>query len=371
MTPDKINDELDLLYRAVANPAYLEALLTLIRQKTHSTSGTLQIDDYHTMEVIDGYFQGFSADALVPYKAYYSKINVLTAAAADDPGLFSKIFISDQLISLKAFKASEFYNDWIRPEVGTDYSIWLSLNDRREKIIKLTLQRQAGALSYSQDNTWQYLAALRPHLKTAIKAIQAVREDNRPIQELRYLNKPAVLLNTAMKCREHNQQFQQMMDRYNWLTLGAGDILRLPASLQTDVRSALQANTRLHLTGQINRELYYRDTHQDFIITLTPFRQDKPSILHPDETESLTLMTISEYRRQLHLPLLRKIFGLTEVEAITVAMLFHGKSLQQIHIETGRSMHTLRSLLKVVFHKCGVNRQAELIARVAASLAFR
>ncbi|WP_315981019.1 hypothetical protein [Aliamphritea spongicola] len=137
MTPDDINEELDLLYRAVVEPRYLEALLTLIRRKTHSTSGTLQIDDYRTMEVIDGYFQGFSADALVPYKEYYSKINVLTAAAAEDPGLFSKIFISDQLISLKAFKASEFYNDWIRPEVGTDYSIWLSLNDRREKLSSL------------------------------------------------------------------------------------------------------------------------------------------------------------------------------------------------------------------------------------------
>ncbi|WP_315981020.1 hypothetical protein [Aliamphritea spongicola] len=132
------------------------------------------------------------------------------------------------------------------------------------------MQRQAGALSYSQDNTWQYLALLRPHLRTAIKAIQTVREDNLPTLDLRYLNKPAVLLNTAMKCREYNPQFQLFLEEHSWLKLAAADILRLPSSLQADVKTALKANNSLHLTGQINRELYYRDQNRDFIITLTP-----------------------------------------------------------------------------------------------------
>jgi DNA-binding CsgD family transcriptional regulator len=61
------------------------------------------------------------------------------------------------------------------------------------------------------------------------------------------------------------------------------------------------------------------------------------------------------------------LFGVTGAEAAVATALLAGKTLQQVAVETQRSLTTIKSQLSGLMAKLGVNRQSELV-RVLASL---
>jgi DNA-binding CsgD family transcriptional regulator len=58
---------------------------------------------------------------------------------------------------------------------------------------------------------------------------------------------------------------------------------------------------------------------------------------------------------------IRSGFGLTPAECRLTALLIAGRSLQEASVQLGVSRHTVRSQLKEVFAKTGVNSQADLL----------
>jgi len=66
--------------------------------------------------------------------------------------------------------------------------------------------------------------------------------------------------------------------------------------------------------------------------------------------------------------LIAEYFSLTQAEALLCEDLINGYSLQQIADLRNKSLHTLRSYLKVVFEKTGFNRQGQLVSSILAAL---
>lgn len=61
---------------------------------------------------------------------------------------------------------------------------------------------------------------------------------------------------------------------------------------------------------------------------------------------------------------LSALYGLTRAEALVVASLSRGQSLEDIAAERGQQLTTLRSQLKAVFRKTGTRRQSDVIKMV-------
>jgi DNA-binding CsgD family transcriptional regulator len=68
-----------------------------------------------------------------------------------------------------------------------------------------------------------------------------------------------------------------------------------------------------------------------------------------------------EEKRNICIETLRKIYGLTKAEAKLAKALAEGFSIDEIASQTSVSKHTLRTQLKVVFRKTGLNRQSDII----------
>ena len=66
----------------------------------------------------------------------------------------------------------------------------------------------------------------------------------------------------------------------------------------------------------------------------------------------------------MDVPRLGGQFGLTRAEIKIMQGLLHGSSITDIAIESNRSRETIRSQLKSVFAKTGVNSQSELLRLV-------
>ena len=78
--------------------------------------------------------------------------------------------------------------------------------------------------------------------------------------------------------------------------------------------------------------------------------------------------------RQVSHDILTGLYGLTQTEAKLVQLMSNGMTLDETATELEISVNTARTHLKHVFHKTGINRQAELIHRIGcgpASLLIR
>lgn len=78
--------------------------------------------------------------------------------------------------------------------------------------------------------------------------------------------------------------------------------------------------------------------------------------------------------RQVSHDILTGLYGLTQTEAKLVQLMSNGMTLDEAATELEISVNTARTHLKHVFHKTGINRQAELIHRIGcgpASLLIR
>jgi DNA-binding CsgD family transcriptional regulator len=67
-------------------------------------------------------------------------------------------------------------------------------------------------------------------------------------------------------------------------------------------------------------------------------------------------------------PLLQALFDLTPAEARTASQITQGKSIEQISSTTGIAQNTIRTHLKSVFQKTGVQRQAELVSLLGVAI---
>jgi len=85
------------------------------------------------------------------------------------------------------------------------------------------------------------------------------------------------------------------------------------------------------------------------------------------------LLVISPVSRSEPLPshVLPALFGLSQAEARVASAIAKGKTLEEISVEAGLSVNTIKSQLKAVFVKTGVSRQADLVALMTGTPVFR
>jgi DNA-binding CsgD family transcriptional regulator len=371
-----IFEEIDLLYHAVSDPSYLEQFLKLLRNKTDSISGSIQIDNLDTLEVVDGVFQGFSDSAIDSYIQYFAPLDVTKQAAINSKLFYSDCLPIDKVIRKKDFYASQFYNEWVKPETGFVDAMGTCIQDfdKRQSMI-LTLQRDKTASRFVDDNSQDYINQLRPFLCPAMRAMKLqssqLAGSNGAIMYLEY---PALLVDKSLKIVEANSLAQQLLNEQTWLWTLPNDVLRFKLDLQKTVAKAVKQCIDIFehpFDGGFNSIYFYLNENQSFDIQWLPYSSRCPSSFLRVQQQRLALLTIKPRKKNLDLDLLRKLFCLSVVETQTLARIFEGLSIKQISTQTQRSEHTIRSCLKDIYKKTKVNRQSDLVLLIASSAAYR
>ncbi len=371
-----IFEEIELLYHAVSDPAYLTQLLQLIRARTNSISGSIQIDNMDTLQVVDGIFQGFSDSAIDSYIQHFAPLDITKQAAVKSKQFYNACLPIADVISRRDFHASPFYNDWVKPETGFVDTMGTCLQDvnQRQSII-LTLQRDKTAAPFIDDDSQDYINQLRPFLVSAMRAMQLQRSQLTPTNgAFHYLEYPALLLDKSLQIIEANPFAQQLLSEQNWLWTQVGDVLQFNSELQKTLTKAVKQCIDIFeqpLDNGQNSLTFCADKHQSFDIQWLPYRSQCPSSLLKPQQQRLALLIIKPRHKRLDLRLLRQLYALTPVEVQTLAQIFQGHSIKQISLQTQRSEHTLRSCLKDLYRKTQVNRQSDLVLLVASSAAYR
>jgi DNA-binding CsgD family transcriptional regulator len=141
------------------------------------------------------------------------------------------------------------------------------------------------------------------------------------------------------------------------------DDARLRASIAACAETSLATGVAAGATVSVRR----RSLEPPYTITLSPVSGDGALFTRLGGAVALWL-TDPDRAPRPDVARLRKTYGWTPAETAVALALAGGLKLSEIARRDGKSVQTVRSQLKVLFHKAGVSTQAQLV-RVVLSTA--
>lgn len=266
--------------------------------------------------------------------------------------------------TLEQMDKEPIYTEFLRPR-GWHFAAATSLRSHADSHLILTVEGFTEATTLR--GAVAPLDRLRPHLaRSAILAAQLRLEQARGmVAALDLVGLPAAALN-GQRVIAANALMQARLDSGE--IAGAGARLQLGApGLDALLQQALHeageptahgASIALPRAGEPCRE----------VVHVLPLRGDARDIF--TGISALVIFASVDDRPLIPAAMLQDLFGLTAAEAAIAQGLAAGKSIATLSGQTGRSEHTLKTQLKAVLGKVGVNRQADLV-RTMADLCIR
>ena len=320
---------------------------------------------------------------LTDYMAHYNALNPWTPALAS-AAVVGRPVIGDEVIPDRAFKRSEFYNDFFK--YYWDWSSVVGVVNYRDSnafsvlglhCTRKLFEREADALS-------RVAGRLAPHIMRAFEISRqlqhgAARKASLELM-LESLNSPALLIGADLRVRYANDAAEEVF-RSGALALDSqGRIVAGACANETrELHLALTAALARPPTAQGAPSIKLTRPDDDarsampLLVRVMPCAGgleravDIASPVPPvaAEPDALVLITDPAAKLQLRPGTLRQVFGLTPAEARLSQALVQGASLTGYAADAAIAEGTARAQLNAIFAKTGTHRQAELVALLA------
>jgi DNA-binding CsgD family transcriptional regulator len=304
-------------------------------------------------------------EAFLALRGNDPEVNPRVAAGIRAPAL--KVLAESDFITPEQHKAHPHYQEFARPW-GIPY-ICLSTLDRRDgTLIGLAVCRaeQEGHITAAQREVF---SALAPHVRAAVRMQMALEDDGAKFIAgmLESLSIPAFVCDRSGVVRAMTPSGEAIVSRGHTLQLKAK---RLGAAADADdVALGLAINALAgaeSLAPRVPRTLIVHSIDAASpplvvdVIRLPPrsaeFGLDATVLVVPQVSAS------GETRRRA---LLQVVYKLTAAEIDVAMQLSHGRTAESIAILRGVAIGTVRAQLKAILAKLGLQRQIELVARLA------
>jgi DNA-binding CsgD family transcriptional regulator len=354
MAPDLI----DSIYEAAAVPTLWPDVLGRISARVEGTGGVL-------VAARDGYDRLINSPDLADVAHKFMNEGwaardprLPRALALDHPG-----FINDgDLFTDDEIETNEVYANFFRPN-GIGYMAATLIPNPSGDFIGVVMERHQDDGPVPRE-TVAFLDTLRPHLaRASMVAFRIGFEQARAQAEaLQAMGLPAAVLRHSGSILAANALFQSLVpaiaqDRRHRVVLTNGNADALLAAALAQYRPGGQA------AGSASIPIPAQDNQLPMIVHLVPIR----GAAHDIFAQSAMLLVITPVDRAA-VPtagVLQGLFDLTPAEARVARGIGLAQPIDMLAVSQGVSRETVRSHLKQVLAKTGLNRQAELVSLLA------
>jgi DNA-binding CsgD family transcriptional regulator len=212
----------------------------------------------------------------------------------------------------------------------------------------------------------EQLDELRPHLARAsiLSARLGLDRARSTIATLEAIGLPAAALAPSGRVISANAGFIASESR---IRVGAGDMVQFASEPAQALLMEALSNVARSRNG-FGRSIPVRATRTDpaFVVHVVPLRGDGLDVF--SGALSVVFITSMVPSTSPPAPLLQALFDLTPAEARMASQITAGKSIEQISSATGVAQNTIRTHLKSIFQKTGVQRQAELVSLLGVAI---
>lgn len=358
-----------LIFDAALDPTRWNYFLQHIHQYLDGVRAQMYGYDLQSNMHLELETYGYDESFMASYKEYYSTINCWASGLATTPA--GVVIPAQQICREEDLLKTEFYADWVRPQEDLRISGGAILMRDHSRIFLIGGNIRAKDGEYAQIRWLKTVELLMPHLQQAFEMSRALAA--KVIQEtahtLHNADSAASVLVVGADGRLHyaNDAAKTALERGHVMTVNisgtlcfrdanAGDRLKsaLNAAAETTgiathafpVSDALGRQTVLCRTARLSERI---ETKMLFGSLISP---NAPTILL-----SLTPLNAPISRHAE----MRANFGLTAAEGKIALHIAEGLAPKDIAETRNVSIQTVRTQLKTVMSKMGVNRQAEIV----------
>ena len=367
MREDSFTSVLDLVHDAALCPDRWDGVLRRLAALTGCVAGGLTVERFQTRRGEPLTYFGFDPGHVErSFDHYLPKNPLFQIEAQMQPGF---VVTNGDVVPLKVFRQSEFYNGWARPQ-GLCSPVTVVLRRTAASYVPLTLVRPDGAGEVTAGGR-ALLSRLAPHLVHAMEVTVRLKAAQ---GALGGAHEGAGMMLEAMPCGalllDRTRRIVFANAAAGRLLAESGDgplrcvlgrlVARDPAAdkrLQAAVATVLGLPERPK-GSQVSLRCPAGDERLTISLAPLPPLQGVWSALGDelaDQARCLVLVSGTNAAK------VAERYGLTPAETRVMAAIIVGKGLGVAARELGIARSTAQSHLDKIFQKTGTNRQAELV----------
>lgn len=275
-------------------------------------------------------------------------------------------FLTDlDAFTIEEMDASDYYTELLRPR-GLGWCVGTSIRSPSGDTLVCSIEKAYKKGPVPREVA-ERLDGLRPHLARAalLSGRLGLERASTAVATLELIGLPAAAVTGAGRVVSANAG---ILERMPSITIGVNDILQLPNPLAQSLLMEAVALSCHRSEVNVGRSIPVSGTKQTpaFVVHVVPLRGAGLDLF----TGALSIVFVTPVvpNSSPAPELLRVLFDLSPAEARIASQLTDGRSIEQIALSSGLSLNTIRTQLKSVFSKTGVQRQAELVSLLGVSL---
>lgn len=367
---------MESLYQTVQRPQEWEEFLNRLVRTLDARSARILFMNRTADEVVNGVAVNHDSAFMDQYKAYYvNKCPWRPELAQKKPGRLYSTYL-DFSCRQQAFRQTEFYHDWARPQ-QIEHGICGTVLKGPEHTIQLLVQRTADAGHFTRSETDQFNNLWVPHIQNAIR-LSADAEQMRRVMETanglaETYAQPFALLDSELYVRYVSPSMVQSVEHSRGLQL-KGNRLRAVQGHDNDslyrlLRDASNAAQGKNYTAGEQLSVS-ADADDHLVLRVAPCPAAAGIRLFPGNDAFVAVFLKSDRTVfRCAADMLMAEFGLTRRESYLAMQLCAGHSLENMAVHDGVSVGTLRKQLKSIYQKTETHRQAQLVSLLLNSFA--
>jgi len=358
----KIYDSLvSSIYDAASDPALWDAFLARLAQAFNGQCAILRIYDpqshYPHHNSIYGFGEAFTKDYCDHFYKYDPIPDVLDSVPT------GTVITRAEKIPDKQFNHAEFFADFVHRWDLNDLVGTVFLH-QGENTARIGVHRVKGVQQFGEEDKCM-MSLLVPHLQRAFhisRYIQTIKVKNEAAENvLDQLPFGVVLVNGSGKPVIVNRKAKALNKHNDGLSVTCSGIHVVSSTDTQALRQLIKdacGKARKGGTLALDRP----SSQLPLTLLATPLNPElRPLGAEADQPMAVIFICDPEDKRNICIETLRQLYGLTKAEAKLASSLAEGQSLDEIASRTSVSKHTLRTQLKCVFNKTGLNRQSDII----------
>ncbi len=274
-------------------------------------------------------------------------------------------FLTDfDALTIEEIDASDFYTELLRPR-GLGWCVGTAIRSPSGDILVFSIEKahKKGPVPRA---VAEKLDDLRPHLARAalLSGRLGLDRAKTAVATLELIGLPAAALTATGRVISANAGFLASAPR---IRVGAGNTVQFESGPAQALLMEAISNVSNSQVG-FGRSIPVGGTKSEppFVAHVVPLRGAGLDLF----TGALSIIFLTPVvpNSSPAPELLQALFDLTPAEARLASQVTEGRSIEQIALSSGLSHNTIRTHLKSVFLKTGVQRQAELVSLLGVTL---
>ncbi|MBB4216543.1 DNA-binding CsgD family transcriptional regulator/PAS domain-containing protein [Rhizobium sp. BK212] len=359
---NEVSSELiDLIYGSLFGECNWQDFLDRVAQTSPNGKAALHYHDLASPIAHVPYVSGFSRTEVDQFSSHFASVNPWIPRLSVVP--VGQGVCGDEIFPRKDLLKSEFYNDWLKGQAGCETSIGVSIIREETRTFVLSTCTSSADPDFNKAAAGRY-TILAPHLKRAFDFIRKrdlLAPEKQATQTLLdSIGAGLIYVSEQGRARQWNKSAEAFVE--------AG----FPVHIAPDGRLALQCETsaavldfltsRKGVQTKPHTAIVKGKNKANYRITLVRLQSDAFTEFLEGPTVAVIIEPMMTTPFSERRDFLMETYKLTATEMRIASSIASGRSPKEVAVADHISYETVRTHLRNIYSKLGVNSQVGLVA---------